>query len=69
MRCPCCGQRLEKDVDVCTRCATDITPTSIRRSVLITILYALIVLAIIGLIVYMGLSWHDAQLFDRWNIR
>ena len=69
MRCPYCGHRLNKTADTCTRCGSDISATAFRHDVLITVAYALVVLVLLSLFIYIGLSWHDTQLIDRWNLR
>lgn len=69
MRCPCCGHRLSEETDVCTRCGSDISTTTIRHDVLVTVIYAIIVLVLLSLFIYVGLAWHDSQLIDRWNLR
>ena len=69
MRCPCCGHRLSEKTDTCTRCGSDISAATIRHDVLVTVLYAVVVLALLSLFIYVGLAWHDSQLIDRWNFR
>ena len=69
MRCPYCGHSLKKPTGTCTRCGSDISTESIRHDVLVTVVYALIVLILLSLFIYVGLAWHDTQLIDRWYLR
>ena len=69
MRCPCCGHKLSKATDVCSRCGSDIRATTLRHDVLVTVIYALVVLVLLSLFIYIGLAWHDSQLIDRWYLR
>ncbi len=68
MRCPCCGQILNKKTDTCTRCGSDISASTTRRNVLFTVIYAIVVLVLLSLFIYAGLAWHDSQLIDRWYL-
>ena len=69
MRCPYCGHKLNKTTDTCTRCGSDTSAAAVRHDVLVTVVYALIVLVLLSLLIYVGLTWHDTQLIDRWNLR
>lgn len=69
MLCPYCGHKLSKASNTCTRCGSAIDSAAVRHDVLVTVAYALIVLILLSLFIYVGLTWHDSQLIDRWYLR
>lgn len=64
MRCSCCGQKLDDGATTCTRCAADLTHAAKRRRLVISVVYATIAIVLVALLIFVVLSWHEAQMLS-----
>lgn len=62
MRCPHCGQILTSTPATCPRCQGDLSPAARRKDMLISLLVAVIGIAVVALVAYIVLNWHEMQL-------
>ncbi|MBR3327392.1 MAG: hypothetical protein IKG22_08745 [Atopobiaceae bacterium] len=62
MRCPHCGQTLSESSTTCTRCQADLSRATRRKDALISLAVAVVGMAVVALLVYIVLNWHQMQL-------
>lgn len=62
MHCRSCGEDLPDGTSTCTRCGADLTSASRRRFALTTLVFAILATAVVSLVVFAVLWWHESQL-------
>lgn len=62
MRCHYCGKTLEKETATCPRCGSEGCCEVDWRDIALTIVFALISIAIVAILVFAVLAWHESQI-------
>jgi predicted amidophosphoribosyltransferase len=65
MRCSHCGQDLPKGTERCTRCGADLSPATRIRQLLVSVVFAVLAIALVALLTHVVLHWHDMQIFVK----
>lgn len=61
MRCLYCGKKLENQTATCPRCGSEDCCKVNWRGVGLTVVFAAISIAIVALLVFAILTWHESQ--------
>lgn len=64
MRCFHCGQNLPNPEAACPRCGACNDTSTRKHELLVSVALVLIALVVVGIIAFVVLTWHDAQLMD-----
>ena len=62
MRCPHCGQTLAQESPACPRCQADLTPAARGRELAVSLVVAVVAIAVVTALIFVVLNWHDAQM-------
>ena len=61
MHCSHCGENLTDGAIECTRCGADLSARARRHSMLVTLAFAVVSIAVVAIIVCLVLHWHESQ--------